>query len=236
MGSRRTIVGVVGLVVMGTVIAGVATGQRARDERPGPAPARSRAQAAGQTLPSEIARLRIDAFELTCPAGQLAGLDLDKLTADVATPADLVARLSDMGTAQVLFRVDEWIGIGDGVHLSSGSRVPVVQNIAVSKAGEKSPSISYNDVGYTLNILADWSEETPDLAVGRCEIEVSSLAPAVPEAAPGVRMPVFAKMKLGRGFVARNGIPVYTMASSVPEGIEADAGVRVLIVRMVLSR
>jgi len=234
MSSLRKMAVFVALIVIGGVVAGIATGQRAQQERP--SSASTRLQADGQTLPKEIAHLQIDAFKLTCPAEKLADLDLDKLTADVATPADLVTSLSAMGTAHVLFRVDEWIGIGDGVHLSSSSRVPVVQDIAIDKTGKKNPSISYNDVGYILNILADWSEENPDLAVGRCEIEVSSLAPAVPEIAPGIRLPVFANMKLGRGFVARNGIPVYTMASNVSEGIAEGTVVHVLILRVVMSR
>ena len=231
---RKIIVSVLLFVLVGA-IAGVAVGQQRSRQQP-PRPRGRPAPEDLQVTSDQLARIQVDAFELICSQDRLADLDLDELTADVTTPAELLAKLDDLGTARALFRADERFASGKAVVLRSSSRVPFVQSYSMHPTGERMPNIQYHNVGYVLNFSGFWSTDAPELAFGNCQVEVSGLIPRVGEAGTPVERPIFQDTKLDKRFMAQDGQPVYSMASNIPVAAQQGVDAHVLIIRMVMSR
>jgi len=182
-------------------------------------------------------RLQLDALEVSCSTQKLAELDLDAITKGCSTPADLLAKLNELASpARVLFRVDERFLSGRKIRLVNRYRGPVIQDIVTSKDGESHPRVSYNEIGYDVTLNTVWNSAAPPRATVQCNIAASFPVESSVEASSGVKLPSHTEVKIEKTLTARDGQPVYAMTSSLPECGAEQGPVRVLIIRLVVTR
>ncbi|HOW73716.1 MAG TPA: hypothetical protein PKY77_24205 [Phycisphaerae bacterium] len=205
----------------------VSPGQPAQSRRsPGP-PASSAS--------SQPTRLQIDVFELACTSEMLAALHLDSITAKNPVPSEMLIRLVKMGKARLLLRADSTMDLAVSSVLMQNQKVPVVREVAVDKEGKAAQSVSYENIGLTTDIRGRWREDKPDRADLSFKLELSSIAVGTVETAPGVKPPVLANLSTSGSLMAVSGVPVWTMASSLPLD-DDQATITVTFVRVTVTR
>jgi hypothetical protein len=197
-------------------------------------PPRTPAPPAPET--SQPTRLQFDVFELACTSETLATFDLDQITIKNPAPAEVLARLAPLGKARLLARVDTTVDLTSPSSLTHGQRVPVVQDVTVSKEGKTTPSATYQNIGMTTEVRGRWVDDKTDRADFSYKLELSNVAPGVVEVANSVKLPVFVTLSGNANVSATSGVPVWTMTSSLPTANDDKAAVTVTLARMVVTR
>jgi hypothetical protein len=186
--------------------------------------------------PIQPTRVQIEVFELRCPSDRLAKLDLAGITDGNPPIGAIVERLSALGSARLLTRIDNTTDLLTEFTLSRTSDLPVVQSVTAPASRPADPSVNYQSVGLTLNLSGSWQDDDPDQAVIQCRLSLSSVAESSVQISSGVAMPAFVKAKIDRSFVARNGRPVWTLSNNLPASEDANAMTTAAIARMVFTR
>ncbi len=186
--------------------------------------------------PIQPTRVQIEVFELRCPTDRLAKLDLAKVTKDDPPVGAVVERLSTLGSARLLTRIDNTTDLLAESTLSRTADVPVVQSISAPASKPADPSVNYASVGLTLTLSGSWQDDDPEQAVIQCRLSLSSVAESPTQSSPGLAMPAFVKAKFDRSLVARSGRPVWTLSNTLPSSDDAKAMTSAAIARMVFTR
>lgn len=186
--------------------------------------------------PAQPTRLQIDVFELACTSETLAAFDLDKITTKNPAPAEVLARLAAVGKARLLARMDTTVDLTSPSNLTQSQRLPVVQDVAVNKEGKTTPSVTYQNVGVTSEIRGRWLDDKSDRGDFSYKLELSNVTPGVVEIANGVKLPIFVTLAGNANVATSSGVPVWTMASSLPAANDEKAAVTVTLARMVVTR
>jgi len=203
---------------------------------PAPSPPRSGSDLPCPEEPAQPTRLQIDVFELTCTGEQLAALDLDKIVADDAPPDVILKRLREVGSARLLVRTDDNVDLLQESSLTHGQRMPTVTDITVNKDGKTTPSVSYEDVGFIVNIKGRWREDDSPWADISCPMELSHVTNSSVEVSSGISLPAFTRFKVKKMVAVRNGKPVFTMSSSLPSPNDAQGTVNIALIRFQATR
>ena len=186
--------------------------------------------------PAQPTRLQIDVFELACSGDTLAAFDLDRITTKNPAPAEVVARLAALGKTRFLARVDTTVDLRSPSNLTHGQRVPVIQDVAMSKEGRATPSVTYQNIGMTTEVRGRWLDDKSDRAEFGYKLELSNVTPGVVEVANGVKPPIFVNLSGNANVAATSGVPVWTMTSSLPTTNDDKAAVTVTLARIVVTR
>lgn len=249
MRSRNLILWMTSVLLIALIVAGVSGADRPRPPQATPVEA-SPAGRPPEAMPGEadpaceetsssavqMNRLQIDAFQLRLTAEALAEFDLDGATRGASTAAEVLKKLNGVGAARILLRIDEQVNPLHDFHLTNGSKVPVVQDVVVSKTGAVTPSVKYEGVGYVLRWRGAWSEAPRSRGGVTFILEMSDILKSSRELTTGVSLPMFTETKMDKTLAVQSGVPVYTMLSYRPDGEDAGADVQMLIVRMVVTR
>lgn len=184
----------------------------------------------------ERTRVQIEVFQLEGPTPRLADLDLDRSAA--GSPSQVLTRLGEAGKARLLHRLDTSIQLGREMSTRVGNRVPVVQDMARTKDGQATPSVSYQDNGLTVSLNGQWLEEDNEQvwAVCNCTLEWSSLAETPVQTSAEIKLPAYAQFKFSQAMRLRSGETVALLASHQPIPGDPHETVTLGIARITLRR
>lgn len=229
---KRTTVGVTALVLAVGLLVSVLEAQRPvpRPRGPSPVPAQPSQE---PPLENQQTRLQIEVFQLDGSGADLAKLDLDKVAA--GQPQEVLSRLSELGQARLLHRLDTRFNFGRQIRIKVGDRTPVVQSVTVTKEGRPTPSVSYQDTGLSLSLSGSWFElEEETLADVNCQLEWSSIAPTGVQIGEGVKLPSFGQFEFDQLLRLQSGQPVAFLASQQPVPDDEEDSVTTGLVRLTL--
>jgi len=233
MRIRNGIILVVSMVLISIVAVGLdaqsSRAQRARGrEQP---PPRRTEQAPQQT------RVQVDVFQLTCPTEQLVNLDTHKLGADGASAVEVVAQLRELGAVKHLIRIDNSVDITSSSSLTSGKRRPTVKDIAISKSGKMTPSVTYQEVGSIVEMTGRWSEtDSGYRADMTTRIEISEVGESGVEVSTGVQLPTFDEIQFRQNILVTSGVPLLFFCNDPPIQKDQKLYTKVTVVRLVATR
>lgn len=185
-------------------------------------------------MSNQRTRLQIEVFQLDGPPANLAKLDVDQIAA--GTPADILARLAELGQARLLHRLDTRVDLGRQMTVRASNRVPVVQDITKNNEGQPSRSVSYNDMGLSVSITGAWTEDADEAVWARlnCELEWSSVCETSIQVSEGVNLPAFGQFKFNQPLNLRSGESVTLLASQQPIRGKTDDRATLGMVRLTL--
>lgn len=199
--------------------------------RPAPLPEMS------ETSPGAPTRIQLEVFQLDGVGAKLAALDLDQVA--TGSPSEVLARLGEFGQARLLHRLDTSLNLqGRETSIRVGNRVPVVQDVARTQSGQVAPSVSYNDVGLSLQLGGSWVEDDDEQiwASLNCNLEWSSIAETPVKMSEEVKLPSFGQFKFNQPLEIRDGDTLALLASHQPLSVAPDSPSTLGIVRITLRR
>ena len=188
------------------------------------------------TGPNQPTRLELAVFDLSCPTGIAAGIDLNRITAGDASPAVILDRLQQYGQASTVFRADDVINLPAGAEITQGCRAPTVQDVVVSRNGVVTPSVTYEKVGAIVKIRGQWRQDDAQLADVVCRINTSAVVDSPVQVASGVILPAFADLSVKQTLQVRHGRPTCWLLSGTPLAHEAESISHLYIFYLSLAR
>jgi hypothetical protein len=164
------------------------------------------------------------------------GLDLGQLSADNATITVLLDRLQQYGEATLTFRMDNVVDLLTQTEITQGSRVPVVQDIAIGRNGAVTPSVTYQRVGAIIRMRGAWRDQEPQQADITCRIELSGIGKSAVTVSEGVILPVYMETDLTQTLTVTDGKPILAMLTSSPTTDNKQSLTTVQIRYLMLTR
>jgi hypothetical protein len=194
----------------------------------------------GSTQPAEqpqSTRLQIDIFELSCKADQLAKLSLDEIGANGASVEHILGRLTSLGQARVVVRMDDTIALPGEASLTTAQRTPVVTDVVLSKGGVVTPSVNYEEVGAIAEISGRWlGRDETDRAQLQLSVEFASVVHSHTEIGSKVKLPSFTECNLEKSLIVHSGKPVLTLTNLIPDPMDNENPLTAYVVRTVVTR
>jgi len=243
MRTRTVTVLSVFLILIGAVSVGLyAQGRTARDKeaKPQPVPVRTytRAKAVKQPKqPAQPTRVQIDLFDLACTTDRLTKLDAEKIGANRASGAEVLKRLGEVGDAKHLIRVDTVVDLTEESSITHGKRRPVVKDMNVSKSGQATPGVDYEEVGFIAEFRGNWQDcDAGVRADVQFDIELSDVIEGGVDIAHKVKLPAFKELKFDHAMRLANEIPVVLLSSDLPIEIDGKPTTHVTVIRLVFTR
>ncbi len=185
-------------------------------------------------------RVQVDLFEVVCTNDQLIRLKPDALyrpAGEGCSVADVAKQLGEFGSARLLVRIDNVLNLTGRSNLSNGKQAPTVQDVVVGKGGVVTPSVSYQDVGFKMELEGRWRDDAaPARADIRCEIDCSNVVKSGTEIGSGVTLPAFAKLDIGQYVTVTSGQPIFIVSNDLPGRDGEKALINVSVVRLVATR
>jgi hypothetical protein len=195
----------------------------------------------------QLTRLQVDLFELKCSPEQLLKLDLMELGGTPggpmkATPEQLLQRLGELGEARLAVRYDNFVDLVGGTHLVTGKSFPTVRDMSINASGVIVPSVSYQDVGFTVDLKGAWLDGSePNLAF--VDFILESSGPPADKVDIGMigkdtrlNLPVYDEFQSRQRVVARQGLPVLLACNDLSKAPRNADKVSVLVARLVATR
>jgi Bacterial type II/III secretion system short domain len=115
------------------------------------------------------ARLTVMIYQVSVPEERLGGVDVEALTARAETPASLKTALEKLGDAKIVCRADHIMDMnGRPEKTKSGAQAPFVRAISMSKSGNQTANIEYENVG----LIVTASGEARSRALGSADVDI----------------------------------------------------------------
>ncbi len=188
------------------------------------APARTETQRSAEVLP---AHFQATVYEIQAAADRLGALDAKALAARAATAEELLSALASVGTARILYRIDQPVNVYSE-RITIGGSEPVVTGARMSGTGETVKSITYHNVGVIVRLTAkapskESNRRDPDVTMA---IQLAALAASNTELAPGVKATATRTLSLEHSEPLEFGRPLVMLsASTLAAGAEAPPAV-----------
>ncbi len=197
---------------------------------------RDRAEAhLARATAAQQARVRLDVFEVPMTKKALAALDASRF--NKASPAEWPGLLEQLGPAKLRYCIDRPVVLTEPVRLVQGASMPTVMSVVTGPRGRAPmPSVTYEEIGYILELAGRWREDSPDIADLALELECSGIEPTFIQPAEGIRLPAFTQCKLSQRTTARSGEPVILLATEMPIPGDDETLPRLLVCRLAVSR
>jgi hypothetical protein len=143
------------------------------------------------------AQFQATVYEVQAGAEQLGNLGAKALTSQAATPETLLAALAQKGNARLLYRIEQTVNVFS-TRIITGSSEPVISGMRTTTAGGTVNSISYQNVGFIVQLSAQGPPRDQDTAapVVTMAIKLSVVRPGEKEIAPGQKESVIRAMSL----------------------------------------
>jgi hypothetical protein len=129
------------------------------------------------------AHCQVTVYEVQAEAARFGELDGKALAAKAATAESLLSALSAVGTARILYRIDQQVNVCSERIMLGGSE-PVVTGARTTSSGQVIKSITYQNVGLIVQLKAKAASKEPMVTMN---VELSALTPSDTEIAPGVK-------------------------------------------------
>ncbi len=161
-------------------------------------------------------------YQLMMPAARLGDLNADALADQTAGPADFARSLARFGSAKVLYRVDQAVNLSDD-RITIGTRVPIVTAARVASGGERTSTITYQDVGAIFRISAGPADGQSDSRRVKLTVELSVIDPGEVEISPSVKAPVYRKATLAHDGALRSGRAIVMISADATGGSAGES-------------
>lgn len=212
--------------------------QPSRNPQP---PVPPRAATATEDLPDlntavQLTRVELAVLQLTCAAEMVTGLDLTQLSADNATPGIMLERLQQYGEAMLTFRLDNVFDLMSETEIRQGSNVPVVKSLSVDRAGNVTPSVSYEQIGAVIRLRGLWRDDAPEQADLSCRIELSGVSKSAVSIAEGISLPVSNQTRLTQKLSITHAKPTLIMLTTAPTTDGKQSLTTVYLLHLILTR
>ncbi len=173
--------------------------------------------------PAATLQLRFEVLDLHLVPEEAESINRSPQTVDI--PA-LATAATGRGDTRVKYSLGGPVALGEKASFSVGQRVPFVRDSRVTKDGKVSPSISYEEVGCTLDLFPHRFQESDEggfMVEFRVRVSELVLKSSV-ETAPDLAAPVF--RKLSQEFTAhiRTGKDTYFWSLASGEQVRDRAG------------
>ena len=188
------------------------------------------------TGPNQPTRLELAVFDLSCPTGIAAGIDLNRITAGAASAAVILDRLQQYGQASAMFRADNVINLVAGASISQGCIVPTVQDVVVDGRGDIHPSVTYEKVGAIVKIRGQWRQDDAQLADVFCDTVAATIVDSPVQMRRGVVLPVFVNVGGRQTIQVRQGRPTCWLLSGAPIEQKTESTSHLYIFCLTLTR
>jgi hypothetical protein len=180
--------------------------------------AQVRPTSAAATRSGEIlsAQFQATVYEVQAAAERLGNLDDKVLTRQADTPETLLAALAQTGKARLLYRIEQPVNVFS-TRIIIGSSEPVISGTRTTTTGATVNSISYQHVGFIVQLSAQRPPQDQDTAapIVTSAIKLSVINPGEKEIAPGQKESVIRAMSLDHsGALALNRPQVLIAISS----------------------
>lgn len=179
----------------------------------------------------------MDVYQVETTLERIPAIDMGPMAERKATRQDLLDRLAAMGDTRPVLRFDTVADLNDDVSLTTGRRVPVVQSFTTSKSGEKTPSVSYNEIGAQLRLSGGWRQgpqaKTADVTLS---FEMSSVGKTSVTVGENLGLPSFNQLKIRQRAVLESGRPTLILSNDLPEPGDKLGKTVLTIVRIVAER
>lgn len=178
-------------------------------------------------------RVRIDWYELHCPAAELLTL-ASRLAGEGGTPASTLAFLGSIGQARAAGFIDNACDLSRRTVMTNARNVPIVRGVTVDKGGHTTPSVNYNSVGIKAKLIGRWRTEDDGTVLDLdSEVEISDIVESGAQNNDGeLSLPAFTRSSIDQSKTLRADRPVFVIATHVPSPDGGDAGHRVTVIRI----
>lgn len=182
-------------------------------------------------------RMQIEVLEVDATAQQVATLDTERLQEKGLSVEEMLKRAEDLGAARLVLRIDTIADLTRPLSWTRGQRVPVVQNVTISPQGKTTPSVSYDEIGYVLNMSGSWrGEEEPMFADVTFSLEISDLGRRA-KIGEDVSLPQFNKTSIEQCFLLHSGEPLVLAGNALATDPSDQVGrTSLLLVRVTATR
>ncbi len=167
--------------------------------------------------PRQETDMAVEVVQVVCKLKQLPEIDIKPLSAEKLSSTELLKKLGEYGEARMLLRTEQRCNFTSSVKITTGRRVPTVQDISITKDGKVTPSVTYQEVGTIIEFVGGWTDEDAGERCGlNCEIEASTVGKAGIKVASGVQLPTFDQLKINTSVSLTSGQPVVMMTNDYP--------------------
>lgn len=180
-------------------------------------------------------RFRAEVYELRLPQERAAALDPDRLAAAAGSRRELLNKLKQLGTAKLLYQVDQAVDLNTSTPIRVGARVPFVMAARPTQTGQVIRTVRYEQMGAEFNVAGKpvTDVEAPVMRV-QIDVEISAISDSGAHVSEKVPARVMRKVTLAHRGAVTLGRPI-TMMSMDSSAPAKDERAVAFVVRIVLD-
>jgi len=181
----------------------------------------------------QLTRLQMDVFDVACNLEQLAGFDLDAVGTGNPPTAEILKRLKQTGTAQVVIRYDNCVNLTDKTQVGSGKQVPSAGCTTISD-GTVTQSVAYHGLDFNAVLTGAWCvPEDPMQAQVRLTIILANPDFQRESVGNQLNAPILEqRLTSEHSRALKSGDPVWLACNSLPPGSSGDSKTHLILVRL----
>jgi hypothetical protein len=135
--------------------------------------------------------LQLAVFETLVRRDRIVDLDAGKLVAKAGTCRSLRDALGEFGTTLIRYRVDQTVELDSKAKLIIGARSPFVRSTRLSKSGQTTAQVEYEETGCIVQLSGTWDEQEPTRGRATIALELSSRSDSSIQLGNDVLAPAF---------------------------------------------
>jgi len=135
--------------------------------------------------------LQLAIFETRVRRDQIVDLDAAKLVANAGTCRSLRDALGEFGTTMIRYRVDQTVELESKAKLTVGANIPFVRSTTLSKSGQTTAQVEYENTGCVVELFGSWDQQEPTRGHATIALEMARLSDSTIAIGEDVVAPVF---------------------------------------------